>query len=228
MSYRPLTYFTALSVAAHVALIGLWSEPVQTTPQLQESSIEIGLVILPRIDDNFSKNLKQSQLQTQSELNKTRVKTSTAVVKSAKQTDQKVSEEYLEETRPETPELTDRAEQTKEDNNQAVTEPNSSEQAAISPLAATEAAPVYSKNPAPSYPVDALRYGWEGEVWLKVDINRNGAVVNITIDQSSGYRVLDKAAVKSVRNWQFEPARIGSETIEGSVLVPIRFRIKRS
>ena len=83
-------------------------------------------------------------------------------------------------------------------------------------------------NPAPVYPADALRYGWEGEVWLIVDVSRSGEASNVKVDKSSGYPVLDRAASRTVRKWQFEPARVGTESVEGSVRIPVRFKIKRT
>ena len=105
---------------------------------------------------------------------------------------------------------------------------NSSPQADISPVRATKAAPLYSRNPAPDYPPSALRYGWEGEVWLKVVVSSTGAVETISIEQSSDYRILDQAAINTVQNWQFKPAKIGSAPTKGSIRIPIRFTIKRS
>ena len=79
-----------------------------------------------------------------------------------------------------------------------------------------------------TYPADALRYGWEGEVWLVVDVTRNGEVSRVKVDRSSGYPILDRAAARTVRKWQFEPARVGSEPVDGSVRVPVRFKIRRT
>jgi protein TonB len=104
----------------------------------------------------------------------------------------------------------------------------SSSQPGTSPAAATKAAPLYSKNPAPDYPATALRYGWEGEVWLRVVVGSSGMVDKITIEQSSNYLVLDQAAVKTVRKWKFIPAKIGNLSTKGSIRIPILFKIKRT
>jgi protein TonB len=61
---------------------------------------------------------------------------------------------------------------------------------------------------------------------LLVNVNVNGKVTDITIENSSGYKMLDNAAINSVRNWQFIPAKHNSVAVSGKVIVPIEFKIK--
>ena len=89
-----------------------------------------------------------------------------------------------------------------------------------------EATPIYRKNPAPGYPRNARRRGYEGKVILEVLVNEEGSVEDLRIFESSGYRVLDRAAMKSVQSWLFEPGRRGDERVEMWVKVPIRFDLK--
>ena len=89
-----------------------------------------------------------------------------------------------------------------------------------------EATPVYRKNPAPRYPRNARRRGYEGKVILEVLVNEEGSVEDLRIFESSGYRMLDRAAMKSVQSWLFEPGRRGDERVEMWVKVPIRFDLK--
>ena len=89
-----------------------------------------------------------------------------------------------------------------------------------------EAIPVYQKNPHPKYPRIARRRGYQGTVMLEVFINREGKVGDLRLFQSSGYRVLDRTAMASVKNWLFEPGRRGDQKVEMWVKVPIRFRLK--
>jgi protein TonB len=93
-----------------------------------------------------------------------------------------------------------------------------------SPL--VEAVPVYRKNPAPRYPHVARRRGYEGTVVLEVLVNEAGRVEDLRLFQSSGYDVLDRAAIKSVQEWVFEPARRGDQRVEMWVQVPVRFQLK--
>lgn len=47
------------------------------------------------------------------------------------------------------------------------------------------------------YPMLARKHGWQGEVLLGLDINRNGKIAHVAIQRSSGYKVLDHNAVKT-------------------------------
>lgn len=84
----------------------------------------------------------------------------------------------------------------------------------------------YLRNPAPVYPAIARRSGDQGTVMLKVLVNPQGAPVRVELDQSSGSRPLDSAALDAVRNWRFVPARRGERNIEDWVRVPIVFRLE--
>jgi len=89
-----------------------------------------------------------------------------------------------------------------------------------------EAFPLYKTNPIPKYPRLARRRGCQGTVVLSVFVNENGYVTNLWMFTSSGYRLLDNAAVKAVRNWAFEPGKKGNKKVAMWVKVPIRFRLK--
>jgi len=89
-----------------------------------------------------------------------------------------------------------------------------------------DAIPVYRKNPAPRYPRMAKRRGYEGTVLLEVLVDREGKVKELRIFHSSGYPVLDKAALSSVKKWIFESGKRGDKSIEMWVKIPVRFRLK--
>ncbi len=88
------------------------------------------------------------------------------------------------------------------------------------------AIPIYDKNPPPEYPLIARRKGFQGTVVLEVLVTRNGRVGDLRVFNSSGHKVLDRAAVKSVREWIFRPAIKGNENIEMWVRVPVCFQLK--
>lgn len=83
----------------------------------------------------------------------------------------------------------------------------------------------YLHNPAPEYPELAQERGWEGSVLLSVVVLPNGQPKTVEVKQSSGRKVLDDAAIATVKRWSFVPAKLGNETIEASVEVPIDFRL---
>jgi protein TonB len=57
-------------------------------------------------------------------------------------------------------------------------------------------------------------------------VGEKGEVVDLKIFQSSGYAILDRASLKAVRNWRFEPARRGPRPIAMWVKVPVRFKLE--
>jgi len=95
-----------------------------------------------------------------------------------------------------------------------------------SPSGIKEAIPLYRENPPPRYPRIARRKGYEGTVVLEVLVNIEGKVAECRIIRSCGHSVLDEAAVKSIRNWLFEPGMRGEKKVEMWVKVPIRFQLK--
>ena len=88
------------------------------------------------------------------------------------------------------------------------------------------AIPVYRKNTPPQYPLIARRRGYEGSVLLEVLVKKDGRAGSIRLARSSGYEVLDRAAIKGVRTWLFHPAKRGDESVEMWVEIPIRFQLK--
>ncbi len=88
-----------------------------------------------------------------------------------------------------------------------------------------KATPWPFQNPAPPYPGIARKNEWEGVVKLKVFVEKDGVPSQVLIEKSSGYRVLDESALKTVRDWQFVAAHAGSQEFSSWVLVPIRFRL---
>lgn len=95
-----------------------------------------------------------------------------------------------------------------------------------SPPPIREAIPIYRNNPSPKYPRVARRRGYQGTVVIEALVNREGKVEDLRLFHSSGYRVLDRAAMKSVKNWVFEPGRRGDEEVEMWVKIPVRFQLK--
>ena len=92
--------------------------------------------------------------------------------------------------------------------------------------AETEIKPFYLNNPAPHYPYEARQKGWEGTVLLMVQVDNNGKPISVDIEQTSGHKVLDDAAVKAVKTWNFRPASLGGLKVESSVEVPVRFDLQ--
>lgn len=90
-----------------------------------------------------------------------------------------------------------------------------------------EALPLYHLNPEPRYPERAKRRGYEGLVELDVLVDRHGLVSNLFVSTSSGYMLLDNAAVNTVKDWIFQPGTKEGDPSEMWIKVPIRFELKK-
>jgi protein TonB len=71
------------------------------------------------------------------------------------------------------------------------------------------------------YPAEAIAQGLDGEALVLLIINENGEVSAARIEQGSGHRILDDAALRAVRSLRSLPANAPRET-----LLPVRFRLK--
>ncbi len=89
-----------------------------------------------------------------------------------------------------------------------------------------EAIPNYRSNPLPKYPYLARQRHWEGTVWLLVDVSADGLVDDLRVEQSCGHQVLDRAASRTVRRWQFSPAKRVGLPVSSQVRLPVRFRLE--
>jgi periplasmic protein TonB len=88
-----------------------------------------------------------------------------------------------------------------------------------------KAVPLYYTNNPPSYPRAARRRGMEGLVEINALVNRQGKVKEQRIYQSSGYTILDRAALKAVKKWRFTPGVKNGKIYEMWVKVPVRFQL---
>jgi periplasmic protein TonB len=83
----------------------------------------------------------------------------------------------------------------------------------------------YLQNPAPAYPAVSRRLREEGKVLLLVRVTAKGDAEQVQLKQGSGFSRLDEAAIKTVQQWRFVPARQGADAVAASVVVPIVFRL---
>lgn len=88
------------------------------------------------------------------------------------------------------------------------------------------AQPLYRKHPEPAYPASARRRRQEGVTLLAVRVTATGRAARVEVQQSSGFKLSDDAAMQAVLGWEFEPARMDAEAMESEIEVPIRFRLQ--
>ena len=82
----------------------------------------------------------------------------------------------------------------------------------------------YLSNPRPEYPAEARLQHEQGVVLVNVEVGADGRPGEVTLAGSSGFPMLDNAALSAVRRWVFEPARAGGLAVPSRVEVPVRFR----
>ncbi len=83
----------------------------------------------------------------------------------------------------------------------------------------------YLNNPPPAYPEQAQDRGWEGQVLLKVHVLSSGRADSAVVARTSGHKILDDDAIKTVMRWSFDPAKRGRTPIDGWVNVPINYKL---
>lgn len=84
----------------------------------------------------------------------------------------------------------------------------------------------YARVIKPEYPEHARKQGWEGTTVLKVLVNPAGKSAKVRVQRTSGFRVLDNAAMDAMQQWEFHPARNEQKTVQSWVSVPIVFTLK--
>jgi protein TonB len=77
------------------------------------------------------------------------------------------------------------------------------------------------RNRPPIYPRDAARRGQQGAVLVVIHVSPAGAAMGADIVESSGYPLLDKAALDAVLTWRFRPAASRDGTVAFDM--PMRF-----
>jgi protein TonB len=90
-----------------------------------------------------------------------------------------------------------------------------------------EDAPVIIKKTQPKYPDWAKKAGIEGSVVLDVEVLTNGkpGAVEVKKSLSAGPGGFDEAAVNAVKNWEFEPAKVGGKPVACWVSFSVDFSL---
>lgn len=92
---------------------------------------------------------------------------------------------------------------------------------------ASERQAVLVVRPKPAYPVQALRAGEQGTVFVLAQVDVSGRVSDVRIARHSGSPTLDRAAQNEVRRWMFEPALHNGRPVMASVEVPVSYRLEQ-
>ncbi len=86
--------------------------------------------------------------------------------------------------------------------------------------------PVALRRTPPVYPEAARRLALSGTTSVRLTITPTGRVARAGVAKSSGYPILDDAAVACTRGWTFAPAHRAGQAVEATVVVPLEFEIQ--
>ena len=81
-------------------------------------------------------------------------------------------------------------------------------------------------NAPPEYPAVALRSGWQGTALVRLTIEADGTISRATLEWSSGWRLLDEAAVTAASSWQYSPRLEGGVAIASTIVQPVEFLLR--
>jgi TonB family protein len=88
-------------------------------------------------------------------------------------------------------------------------------------LASTDVRSTVLYAPQPDYPVGARGRGWEGTGLFRCSVRPDGAVSSVIVLQSTGYEILDQAAIAAFHRWHFKPGTVKA------VRIPLSFSMHR-
>ncbi len=80
-------------------------------------------------------------------------------------------------------------------------------------------------NSAPVYPEAAEQKGWQGTVRLHLRLDDRGGVSTVALVSSSGFSLLDRAAIAAARNWRV-PETFLRQTHVAAFEVPVVFELE--
>lgn len=86
--------------------------------------------------------------------------------------------------------------------------------------------PVAVNRTPPVYPRAAQENNWEGSVLLDAVILPDGNVGDLRVERSSGYSLLDEAALAAVKNWRYRPALKENTPVACRIKIRIQFKLE--
>ena len=90
----------------------------------------------------------------------------------------------------------------------------------------TEIEVTRASNPAPEYPRRAIRLGLEGSVRLEFDVDTVGSVLDPYVVESTPAGVFDRAAIKAVRKFLYEPPTYNGTSVKvNNVQIDLVFKL---
>ncbi|OEE75308.1 ferric siderophore ABC transporter substrate-binding protein [Enterovibrio norvegicus FF-162] len=97
---------------------------------------------------------------------------------------------------------------------------------------AKDSAPVIVERPQfkvrpsqPAYPRMAMRKGMQGNVLIEVWLDEGGKQIKQALVKSSGFDLLDSAAMSAVKKWRFQSHTVNGVALAHRVRIPVRFNL---
>ena|GEM_PF-2413848 len=87
--------------------------------------------------------------------------------------------------------------------------------------------PTLLDNSEVKYPVEAISRRLEGVVYIQLEVKIDGSVGQAVVVRSSGYAILDRAALNTVQGWRFRPAMQSGQAVATTEVLPVRFHLER-
>ena len=77
------------------------------------------------------------------------------------------------------------------------------------------------------FPTRALQQRMQGTVLLRVLVDESGKPVQVAVERSSGYGLLDRSATEQVlAGWLFQPAMLNGQAVRAWARVPVKFSLR--
>jgi protein TonB len=229
-SERIITAFLLLVLLLHVLVFYFLRQPPE--PQLQESQakpFKLEVSMLPSPETPDSKAVKTPELkktETQETKEKPEPKKEQANdkpktekpvdKKEQKKTEQKPDEAKQGETYAALEKVLNSAER-KQVARVVKTSPDSRAMSAVAstmlhsrpktPNAIDNFPESDEHNPSPEYPDEAVFLGYQGAAIVKINISAKGISEGVELLRSSGHKLLDDSATKTLRKWRFTPTK---------------------
>ena len=90
-----------------------------------------------------------------------------------------------------------------------------------------EASLAYRSAPL-AFPPQAIRQHMHGTVLLRVLVDEEGKPVDVIVERSSGYGLLDRSARAQVlAGWRFQPASVDGHSVRAWARVPVSFELRK-
>ncbi len=86
----------------------------------------------------------------------------------------------------------------------AIVAPSDPCEESIIPIEELDSQPIAVSRPAPVYPYEARRDLWQGEVTVRMFLNKDGTVCSSEVAISSERDDVDASALAATRQWRFE------------------------